>query len=144
MRLNDIRPAVGSRRRAKRRGRGAGSGNGKTAGRGHKGQKSRSGGGVRKGFEGGQMPLQRRLPKFGFASRKSVVAKQVRVNALEGMVNPVVTLLTLRRSGLIAKSVKYPKLFGDAQLTRAYTVRGMRVSKGARKSIECVGGKIED
>ena len=144
MRLNDIKPGVGSRRRSKRRGRGAGSGNGKTAGRGHKGQKSRAGGGVRKGFEGGQMPLQRRLPKFGFASRKSLVAEKIRINALDGIEESVVTLKLLRKCGLIAKRVKYAKLFGDAQLSRAYTVRGIAVSKGARASIESIGGKVED
>ena len=143
MRLNDLSPAAGSRRRAKRRGRGVGSGIGKTGGRGHKGQKSRSGGGVRKGFEGGQMPIPRRLPKFGFRSRKSLVTKRVRVGALEGVQEAVVTLLTLQRCGLVGKSVKYVKLFGDSKLTRAYTVRGMRVSKGARNSIECIGGQVE-
>ena len=144
MRLNDIRPAVGARTRRKRRGRGVGSGIGKTAGRGHKGQKSRSGGGVRKGFEGGQMPLQRRLPKFGFSSRKSLVSAGIRVDALKGLDDQVVTLSSLRRGGLLAKRAKHAKLFGDAELTRAYVVRGMRVSKGARDSIERMGGKIED
>ena len=90
------------------------------------------------------MPLQRRLPKFGFASRKSLVSEQIRVDALDGIGEPVVTLMTLRKCRLIAKRVKYAKLFGDAQLARAYTVRGIAVSKGARASIEGVGGKVED
>ena len=144
MRLNDISPADGARTRRKRRGRGVGSGMGKTAGRGHKGQKSRSGGGVRKGFEGGQMPLQRRLPKFGFSSRKSLVTAGIRVDALNRLQDQVVTLASLRRGGLVGRGVKYAKLFGDSELTEAYVIRGIRVSKGARDSIERIGGKIED
>ena len=90
------------------------------------------------------MPLQRRLPKFGFASRKSRVAEKIRINALDGIEEPVVTLKLLRKCGLVAKRVKYAKLFGDTQLSRAYTVRGIAVSKGARASIESIGGKVED
>ena len=144
MRLNDISPADGARTGRKRRGRGVGSGMGETAGRGHKGQKSRSGGGVRKGFEGGQMPLQRRLPKFGFSSRKSLVASRIRVDSLKCLEDQVVTLTSLRRGGLVGRGVKYVKLFGDSELTQAYVIRGIRVSKGARDSIERIGGKIED
>lgn len=144
MRLNDISPADGARTRRKRRGRGVGSGMGKTAGRGHKGQKSRSGGGVRKGFEGGQMPLQRRLPKFGFSSRKSLVTVGIRLDALKCFRDQVVTLASLRKVGLVGRSVKYVKLFGDSELTEVYVIRGIRVSKGARNSIERLGGKIED
>ena len=90
------------------------------------------------------MPLQRRLPKFGFASRKSLVTEKVRISALDGIEGPVVSLRSLRNCGLIAKRVKYAKLYGDAQLSRAYTVRGISASKGARASIESIGGKIED
>ena len=144
MRLNDIKPAAGAKRAKGRRGRGAGSGLGKTGGRGHKGQKSRSGGGVRRGFEGGQMPLQRRLPKFGFRSRKSLVREDVRIVALEGLADVTVTLDSLRAAGMIAKNVKYVKLFGEGRLSRAYTVCGIPVTKGARAAIEAGGGRIED
>ena len=143
MRLNDIKPAAGAKRAKRRRGRGAGSGLGKTGGRGHKGQKSRAGGGVRRGFEGGQMPLQRRLPKFGFRSRKSLVREDVRIVALEGLADVTVTLDSLRAAGMIAKNVKYVKLFGEGRLSRAYTVCGIPVTKGARAAIEAGGGRIE-
>ena len=143
MRLNDIKPVAGAKRPRKRRGRGAASGLGKTGGRGHKGQKSRAGGGVRMGFEGGQMPLHRRLPKFGFRSRKSLVREDVRITALEGFDDVTVTLDSLQAAGLIAKNVKYVKLFGEGTLSRAYTVRGIPVTKGARAAIESGGGTIE-
>ena len=143
MRLNDIKPAAGAKRAIRRRGRGAGSGLGKTGGRGHKGQKSRAGGGVRRGFEGGQMPLQRRLPKFGFRSRKSLVREDVRIVALEGLADVTVTPDSLRAAGMIAKNVKYVKLFGEGRLSRAYTVCGIPVTKGARAAIEAGGGRIE-
>ena len=143
MRLNDIKPVAGAKRTRRRRGRGVASGLGKTGGRGHKGQKARAGGGVRRGFEGGQMPLQRRLPKFGFRSRKSLVREDVRVAALEGLGNVTVTLDSLRAAGLVAKNVKYVKLFGEGTLSRAYTVRGIPVTKGARAAIESGGGTIE-
>ena len=144
MRLNDVRPATGSKRVRRRRGRGTASGLGKTGGRGHKGQKSRAGGGVRPGFEGGQMPLQRRLPKFGFSSRKSLVSDDVRTAALEGLGDPTVTVDSLRAAGLVTKNVKHVKLFGEARLSRAYTVRGIPVTRGARAAIEACGGLIED
>ena len=143
MRLNDIKPAPGAKRVRKRRGRGAASGLGKTGGRGHKGQKSRAGGGVRRGFEGGQMPLQRRLPKFGFRSRKSLLREDVRVAALEKLDAVSVTLDSLRAAGLVAKNVKYVKIFGEGTLSRAYSVRGIPVTKGARAAIEAGGGMIE-
>ena len=143
MRLNEIKPAAGAKRARKRRGRGAASGLGKTGGRGHKGQRSRAGGGVRRGFEGGQMPLQRRLPKFGFSSRKSLLREDVRVMALEGLADEAVTLLSLRAAGVIRKNTKYVKLFGEGRLRRAYTVHGIPVTKGARAAIEAHGGRIE-
>lgn len=143
MRLNDMKPAAGAKRARKRRGRGAASGLGKTGGRGHKGQGSRAGGGVRRGFEGGQMPLQRRLPKFGFSSRKSLLREDVRVVALEGLADVAVTLPSLRAAGVIRKNVKYVKLFGEGRLSRAYTVQGIPVTKGARAAIEASGGRIE-
>ena len=135
MRLNDIKPAAGSKRAWKRRGRGPASGLGKTGGRGHKGQKSRAGGGVRRGFEGGQMPLHRRLPKFGFRSRKSLVREDVRVAALERLGDVTVTLESLRASGMVAKNVKYVKLFGEGPLTPAFTVRGIPVTSVAHTII---------
>ena len=143
MRLNEIKPAAGAKRARKRRGRGVASGLGKTGGSGHKGQKSRAGGGVRRGFEGGQMPLQRRLPKFGFSSRKSMLREDVRVVALEGLADVSVTLPSLRAAGVIRKNVKYVKLFGEGRLSRAYTVYGIPVTKGARAAIEARGGRIE-
>ena len=144
MRLNDIKPGAGAKRAAKRRGRGAGSGLGKTGGRGHKGQRSRAGGGVRRGFEGGQMPLHRRLPKFGFRSRKSLVRQDVRVGALDRLDCVEITPGALRERGVVAKNVKYVKLFGEAELSRAYTVRGVGVTKGARAAILACGGSVED
>lgn len=143
MRLNDVRPAAGAKRARKRRGRGAASGLGKTGGRGQKGQKSRAGGDVRRGFEGGQMPLQRRLPKYGFKSRKSFLRDEVRVAALEKLDDGTVTLRSLRSAGLVAKNVKYVKIFGKGTLSRAYTVHGIPVTKGARVAIEASGGTIE-
>ena len=143
MRLNDIKSVAGAKHARKRRGRGAASGLGKTGGRGHKGQKSRAGGGVRRGFEGGQMPLHRRLPKFGFRSRKSLAREDVRIAALERLGDVTVTLDSLQAAGLIAKNVKYVKLFGEGTLSRAYTVRGIPVTKGARAAIESGGGTIE-
>ena len=144
MRLNEISPGSGSRRVRKRRGRGASAGLGKTGGRGHKGQKSRAGGGVRRGFEGGQMPLQRKLPKFGFVSRKSLVRKDVRLGCLETLPEVGVNVDELRKAGVIGRNVKYVKVYGDCKLTRAYVLRGVAVSKGARSSIESAGGSIED
>lgn len=141
--MNDIKSVAGAKHARKRRGRGAASGLGKTGGRGHKGQKSRAGGGVRRGFEGGQMPLHRRLPKFGFRSRKSLVREDVRIAALEGLGDVTVTLGSLQAAGLIAKNVKYVKLFGEGTLSRAYMVRGIPVTKGARAAIESGGGTIE-
>ena len=144
MRLNDIKPGAGAKRARKRRGRGAASGLGKTGGRGHKGQNSRAGGGVRRGFEGGQMPLQRRLPKFGFSSRKSLVREDVRIAALDKLADTDVTIGSLKAAGVISKNVRQAKIFGEAPLSRAYTVNGVPVTKGARSSIEAAGGRIED
>jgi len=132
----------GTAQNRKRVGRGMGSGNGKTAGRGHKGQKSRSGGGVRLGFEGGQMPLQMRLPKFGFTSRVNNNFKEVNIKNIEGM--SVVNLETLKENKIISKSVKKVKIFGDTNIKSKLTVEGINVTKGAKESIEKAGGKIEE
>ena len=139
MNLNSLSNAGTSQNR-KRVGRGIGSGTGKTAGRGHKGQKSRSGGNVRLGFEGGQMPLQMRLPKFGFSSRVNNSFKEVNVKNIEGM--DVVNLITLKENKVIGKSITKVKIFGDTQIESKVKVEGLSVSKGARASIEKAGGSI--
>ncbi len=139
MNLNTL-SNTGTAQNRKRVGRGIGSGTGKTAGRGHKGQKSRSGGNVRLGFEGGQMPLQMRLPKFGFTSRVNNSFKEVNVKNLEGM--KVVSLQTLKDNKLIAKSVKKVKIFGNTEIESKITVEGIPLTKGAKASIEKAGGKI--
>jgi large subunit ribosomal protein L15 len=144
MRLNSLRPAAGSRPSAKRRGRGIGSGLGKTGGRGHKGQKSRSGGFHKVGFEGGQMPLQRRLPKVGFSSRKSRVSEEVRLNELRLIEGDAVDLAALKAAGVIKQGTLYAKLVASGEISKAVTVRGIGVSKGARAAIEAAGGKIEE
>lgn len=144
MRLNSLSPAPGSRKDAKRVGRGIGSGVGKTAGRGHKGQKSRSGGRVRPGFEGGQMPLQKRLPKYGFTSRISRTTAQVRLSELDGIAAEVVDLDALKAADLVKENVTRARVFLSGELTRAVTVKGLAVTKGAREAIEKAGGKIED
>ena len=139
MNLNSLSNVATSQNR-KRVGRGIGSGTGKTAGRGHKGQKSRSGGNVRLGFEGGQMPLQMRLPKFGFSSRVNNSFKEVNVKNIEGM--DVVNLITLKENKVIGKSITKVKIFGDTQIESKVKVEGLSVSKGARASIEKAGGSI--
>ena len=144
MRLNSLSPAPGSRRKAKRVGRGIGSGNGKTAGRGHKGQKSRTGGTVRPGFEGGQMPLQKRLPKYGFSSRISRTTAQIRVGELGGVDAEVIDLAALKAADLVKDSVTRARVFLSGELDKAVTLKGIAVTKGAREAIEKAGGKIED
>jgi len=144
MKLNTLSPAAGSKPVAKRVGRGIGSGLGKTAGRGHKGLKSRSGGKVRPGFEGGQMPLKQRLPKFGFTSRKSLVSGEVRLNEIAKVEGEVVTLETLKQAGLLVNTIKFAKVVLSGEISRSVTVKGLRVTKGARAAIEAAGGKIEE
>lgn len=144
MRLNTISPAPGHRKAAKRVGRGIGSGLGKTCGRGHKGQKSRSGGTVRPGFEGGQMPLQKRLPKYGFTSRIGRVSDQVRLSELNNIEADVIDLLVLKEAGVIGQSIVQAKVFLQGEITKAVKVKGLRVSKGAKEAIEAAGGSVED
>ena len=132
----------GTAQNRKRVGRGMGSGTGKTAGRGHKGQKSRTGGGVRPGFEGGQMPLQMRLPKFGFSSRKNNHLKEVNVKNIDGL--DLVTIETLKEKKIISKAVKKVKIFGTFDLTSKVSVEGIKVTKGAKASIEKAGGTIAE
>jgi len=144
MRLNTMSPAPGAKTDAKRVGRGIGSGTGKTCGRGHKGQKSRSGGNVKPGFEGGQMPLQKRLPKYGFSSRISRVTAQVRLGELSAIDGDVVDLEALKKADLVKDSVLRARIFLSGELDKALTVKGIAVTKGAREAIEKAGGKIED
>ncbi len=144
MRLNDLKPDEGSRPSAKRVGRGIGSGLGKTCGRGHKGQKSRKGGFHKVGFEGGQMPLQRRLPKVGFRSHKALVAAEVRLNELNRVDGDVVDLAALMLAGVVNRSIRTAKIIASGEVTRALTIRGLGVTKGARAAIEAVGGSVED
>ena len=141
MNLNSI-SCDGTFQNRKRVGRGIGSGTGKTSGRGHKGQKSRSGGKVRLGFEGGQMPLQMRLPKFGFSSRVNNFSKDLNIKNINGI--ELINLNTLKEHKLISKSVKKVKIFGNTEINSKLTVEGIQVTKGARKSIESAGGKIID
>ena len=144
MKLNTLSPAEGSRRDGKRVGRGIGSGFGKTCGRGHKGQKSRSGGGVKAGFEGGQQPLQRRLPKSGFSSRISRVTAEVRLGELAKVTGvDVIDLAALRNAGIIHSGIKRAKVFLSGKLTAPVTVKGLAVTKGARAAIESSGGNVE-
>ena len=144
MRLNDLKPDAGSRPAAKRVGRGIGSGLGKTCGRGHKGQKSRKGGFHKVGFEGGQMPLQRRLPKVGFRSRKSLERAEVRLSELARIEGDSVDLASLMAAGIVNRGIKTAKIIASGELARALTVRGVGVTKGARAAIEAAGGKVED
>ena len=145
MRLNDLKPAEGARHAAKRVGRGIGSGLGKTAGRGHKGQKSRSGGGVRLGFEGGQMPLSRRLPKRGFSNyhfKKTFAIVNVGdLNAFDE--NTVVTPELLLEYGFVRKQLSGIKILGEGELTKALTVKANKISKSAEEKILACGGKVE-
>ena len=142
MRLNDLKPAPGSGKARKRVGRGMGSGFGKTCGKGHKGQNSRSGGGVRPGFEGGQMPLQMRLPKFGFTSRVGRVTAEVRTSELNRVDAEVIDLDALCKAGVVQANIKRARVMLSGDVTRALTVQGLRVSKGARAAIEAAGGKV--
>jgi large subunit ribosomal protein L15 len=144
MRLNDIKPQEGSRKAGKRLGRGHSAGQGKTSGRGVKGQHARSGGYHKVGFEGGQMPLQRRLPKVGFASRQARFSAEVRLHELAKVEGDVADELTLKRAGVVPQRAKKIKVIGSGQLPRAVTVKGLSVTRGARSAIEAAGGKIED
>ncbi|MGD8358127.1 MAG: 50S ribosomal protein L15 [Lysobacterales bacterium] len=143
MKLNELSPAEGSKKDRKRVGRGIGSGLGKTAGRGHKGQKARSGGFHKVGFEGGQMPLQRRLPKRGFASRTARYNAEVRLYQLQVMKADVIDIETLRSEGVIGHETRTVKVINTGTLDRAITLKGLGVTKGAQAAIEAAGGKVE-
>ncbi len=143
MYLNTIKPARGSKKAAKRVGRGIGSGSGKTAGRGHKGQKSRSGGGVRAGFEGGQMPLQMRLPKFGFTSRKGRFSAEVRLDEVEKCGLETVSLKGLREAGMVPAQTRQAKIILSGEIKRKVSVdASVGVTRGARAAIEAAGGSV--
>ena len=144
LRLNTLSPAPGRTRNAKRVGRGIGSGTGKTCGRGHKGLKSRSGGSVRPGFEGGQMPLQKRLPKYGFTSRIARVSAQIRTSELNLLTDELVDLEALKRADLVGSNITRAKVFLSGDITKAVNLKGLAVTKGAREAIEKAGGKVED
>lgn len=144
MELNNLSPAPGSHKAKKRVGRGIGSGSGKTSGSGHKGQKSRSGGTVRPGFEGGQMPLQMRLPKYGFSSRIGRVSAEIRTSELNKLDADIITLDVLRKAGLITAGIKRAKVMLSGDVAKAVTLEGIGVTKGARAAIETAGGKIID
>ena len=143
MYLNTINPAKGSNKASKRVGRGIGSGSGKTCGRGHKGQKSRSGGGVRVGFEGGQMVLQMRLPKFGFTSRKSRYSAEVRLNEIETCGLDTISIASLVEANLVPAQTRKAKIILSGELKRAVTVTDVAVTSGAKAAIEAAGGKVE-
>jgi len=143
MRLNTLAPAPGAKKERIRVGRGRGSGLGKTCGKGHKGQKARAGGSVKAGFEGGQMPLQRRLPKVGFNSPSKNLTDEVRLHELSKVAGDVVDLLTLREAGLLSGVVSQVKIIESGAIDRAIVVRGVGVTAGARRAIEAAGGKVE-
>ena len=143
MRLNTLSPAEGSQKTAKRVGRGIGSGLGKTAGRGHKGQKSRSGGFSKTGFEGGQMPLQRRLPKVGFRSRKKQYSTEIRLNELVSCDADMIDLDVLKEAGIIPHKIRKAKVILSGKIDKAVTVKGLGVTGGAKAAIESAGGKVE-
>ena len=144
MYLNTLKPAAGAKSNAKRVGRGIGSGLGKTAGRGHKGQKSRAGGFHKVGFEGGQMPLQRRLPKVGFNSRMARVTAEIRLHELNKLDVDVIDIAALQAANLISKNIKRAKVMAAGKLEKKVTLKGIKVTKGAREAIEAAGGKIEE
>ena len=141
--LNTIQAAEGARKKAKRVGRGIGSTDGKTCGRGHKGQKARSGGYHKVGFEGGQMPLQRRLPKVGFTSRTKKFTSEIRLNELNGLEQKIIDLQVLIDSNIVPIFTKKVKLINTGALNKAVTLKGLTVTEGARLAIESVGGKVE-
>ena len=146
MRLNSLSPRSGAKKNRKRVGRGIAAGGGKTAGRGHKGQRSRSGGNVRPGFEGGQLPLQKRIPTFGFRSRVGRTTAEVRTSELAAAANAdgVVDLAALKAAGVVRKNTTRARVFLSGKVSASVTVQGLAVSKGARAAIEQAGGQVAD
>lgn len=143
MHLNTLKPAEGEKKLAKRKGRGQGSGNGKMAGRGHKGQKSRSGGMPKIGFEGGQMPLQRRLPKVGFTSRQAAFTAEIRLDTLSSVDSDVIDLQALKAADLVSEKIKSVKVINSGELSKAVKLSGLKVTAGAKAAIEAAGGSVE-
>ena len=144
MQLNTLKPGAGSRSSSKRVGRGMGSGTGKTCGRGHKGQKSRSGGRVRPGFEGGQQPLQMRLPKFGFNSAKARITAEVTLSEVASVEAEVIDVQALIDADLLKGTMKRAKVILSGKIEKAVNLKGIRATKGARAAIEAAGGSIEE
>lgn len=142
--LNTIQPAEGATHAARRVGRGIGSGIGKTGGRGHKGQKSRAGGYHKVGFEGGQMPLQRRLPKRGFNSMTAALNAEVRLSELSSIAVEEIDVLTLKQAGLVAANAQNVKVIASGEINKAVTLKGIKATKGAKAAIEAAGGKVEE
>lgn len=144
LRLNELAPAVGAKKTAQRRGRGIGSGLGKTGGRGVKGQTSRSGSSIPVGFEGGQMPIYRRLPKFGFTSQLALTTAEVRLSELNKIKGNEVTLETLKAANIIRGDMKRARIILSGEIGRALTFKGVKVTKGAKEAIVAAGGSIEE
>ena len=144
MQLNTLSPAEGSKHEARRVGRGTGSGYGKTAGRGHKGQKSRSGGYHKVGFEGGQMPLQRRLPKRGFTAPGGHLHAEIRLSDLERLDVEEIDIQVLKQAGVVGQLVRYAKVIKSGELTRKVVLKGLRATAGARAAIEAAGGSLAE
>jgi large subunit ribosomal protein L15 len=142
MNLNTLKPAVGEKTSRKRVGRGIGSGMGKTSGRGHKGQKSRSGGFSKVGFEGGQMPLQRRLPKVGFSSRVSIITSQVTLSQLDKLTETDINIDVLKKHNLVTKNILRVKVMLSGEINRAINLVGIKPTKGAKAAIEAAKGNI--
>ena len=142
MYLNTLKPGEGAKKAKKRVGRGQGSGNGKMAGRGHKGQKSRSGGFHKVGFEGGQMPLQRRLPKIGFTSRKAAVTTEIRLDELTKVDADVIDIAALKAANLISGKIQYVKVINSGELSKPVKLSGIRATAGAKAAIEAAGGSV--
>ena len=142
MKLNNLQPAAGAKHLKRRVGRGIGSGLGKTAGRGHKGQKARAGGFHKVGFEGGQMPLQRRLPKRGFKSMAAPYRTEVRLSDLEGIAVNDIDLLVLKQAGIVSQRIREVRVILAGEITRSVNLSGLAVTKGARAAIESRGGTI--
>lgn len=143
MRLNTLKPAEGAKHAPKRVGRGIGSGTGKTCGRGHKGQHARSGGYHKVGFEGGQMPLQRRVPKFGFTSHLKANIAEVRLHEIAKVTAATVDLLTLKAAGIVAHHIERVKVILSGDITKPVVLKGIQVTAGAKKAIEAAGGQVE-
>lgn len=144
MQLNTLHPALGSKKKSKRLGRGIGSGKGKTCGRGHKGQKARAGGYHKVGFEGGQMPLQRRIPKSGFRSQQALCREEVYLSALNKIEQTDIDMQTLKLTGIIKANTKDVKIIASGEISRAITIRGVPTTAGARKAILAAQGKVEE